>query len=362
LDHPQRLCSLISGQELPSPIKALALLSGGLDSTLALRLIHDQGVEVTALNFHTGFCFTDARRAARKEAASSGGPSDALSAAASLGIPIEVIDISKGYLEVLHHPDYGYGKNVNPCIDCRIHMFKMAREVMHQYGAQFVFTGEVLGQRPKSQYLAALNLIARESGLEDLLVRPLSALILPPTLPEREGWIDRSKLMGFHGRTRKPQMALAAELGIGSYPQPAGGCCFLTDPQYGRKVRDLWQHLSKDELEWDDYLLLKVGRHIRLSESAKVILGRDEGDNLFLDQVRKDQIRLEVRDFMGPVGLLEGTIDESDKVKAARIIARYSDGKESVNPIAVNFDVEGTTTVIEALPYHAEEVHPWVIS
>jgi len=349
-------------------MKALALLSGGLDSTLALRLIHDQGIEVTALNFHTGFCFTDARRATRKpslndgERIETGGPSDALSAAAKLGIPIEVIDISKGYLEVLHHPSYGYGKNVNPCVDCRIHMFKQARELMQEIGAEFIFTGEVLGQRPKSQHLSALHLISDQAGLTDRLLRPLSALLLPPTLPEREGWVDRSKLMGFHGRTRKPQMALAAELGIGNYPQPAGGCCFLTDPQYGRKVRDMWEHGGKEEMEWEDYLLLKVGRHVRLSDSAKVVVGRDEGENLFIEQFAGDHIRLEVEGFPGPIALFVGDPDDALLAKAARVVGRYSDGRDKGIDLTVKVKGCGIVTMVTIKPYSSEEVQDWVIS
>lgn len=350
-------------------MKALALLSGGLDSTLALRLIHDQGIEVTALNFHTGFCFTDARRAVRKplvgsngESKPRGGPSDALSTAAKLGVPIEIIDISRDYLDVLHHPHYGYGKNVNPCIDCRINMFRNARNLMGEIGASFVFTGEVLGQRPKSQHLSALNLIANEAGLPDRILRPLSALLLHPTLPEREGWVDRSKLMGFHGRNRKPQMALAAELGIEGYPQPAGGCCFLTDPQYGRKVRDMWEHTDKDEMEWDDYLLLKVGRHIRISDSAKLIVGRDEGENLFLEQFQGDHLRFEVEDFPSPLALFIGKCDDTLLEKAARIVGRYSDGRDKGINLSVIVKSGQDIRRLSVKPFLPEEVQDWVIS
>ncbi len=351
-------------------MKALGLLSGGLDSTLALRLIHDQGIEVTALNFHTGFCFSDIRRATRRPipqaegniSRETGGPSDALSAAAKLGIPIEVIDISKGYLEVLHHPQYGYGKNVNPCVDCRIHMFKRARELMEEIGAGFIFTGEVLGQRPKSQHLSALHLIANEAGLRERLLRPLSALLLPPTLPEREGWVDRAKLMGFHGRTRKPQMALAAELGIAGYPQPAGGCCFLTDPQYGRKVRDMWEHSVKDEMEWEDYLLLKVGRHVRIAQTAKVVVGRDEGENLFLEQFQGDRIRLEVEDFPSPVALFIGEASDDLLLRAARVVGRYSDGRDKGVELSVTLQNGKSESKLLVMPYSPEEVQGWVIS
>jgi len=349
---------VITKRTLSDSIKALALLSGGLDSSLALLLIQRQGIEVEAVNFHTGFCFTDVRRAVRRagEKPSQGGPSDALSAAARIGVPIDVIDISRGYLEVLHNPRYGYGKNVNPCVDCRIHMFRLAREKMEESGALFVFTGEVLGQRPKSQHLAQLKQIARESGLEDRLLRPLSALLLPPTLPEREGWVDRSQLMGFHGRTRKPQMALASELGLGQYPQPAGGCCFLTDPTYGRKVRDLWEHSSKEELDWDDYLLLKVGRHIRIGPNSKVVVGRDQGENLYLDQTRGARLRLEVEGVMGPVALIDGEASETEVAKAAAITARYSDGRGLGTELTVRIENGTSTRRVWVMPMATEAV------
>lgn len=327
-------------------------------------MIHDQGIEVVALNFHTGFCFTDARRAVRKtgEGPKQGGASDALSVAARLGVRIEVVDISQDYLAVLHHPNYGYGKNVNPCVDCRIHMFQQAREIMEAEGASFVFTGEVLGQRPKSQHLSALHLIAKQSGLTDRLLRPLSAQLLPPILPEREGIVDRSRLMGFHGRNRKPQMALAAELGIGNFPQPAGGCCFLTDPNYSRKVQDMWEHGVKDEMEWDDYLLLKVGRHVRLTPEAKVIVGRDEGENLFLDQYRSGLTRFEAEGVMGPVALLDAD-DQPDWLleNTARVVARYSDAKD-LPEVTVRVSRDGSDRRLSVVPFTSEAVQPWVIS
>lgn len=346
----------------PKP-KAIGLLSGGLDSTLALRIIHDQGIEVIALNFHTGFCFTDARRATKSGASTGGGPSDALSAAANLGIPIEIEDISQGYLQVLHHPQYGYGKNVNPCVDCRIYMFILARQKMEEMGAEFVFTGEVLGQRPKSQHMRQLGIIAQKSGLKDRLLRPLSALLLPETLPEKQGIVDRSKLFGFHGRTRKPQMALAAELGIEGYPSPAGGCCFLTDPAYGRKVKDLWENSNKDELEWEDYLLLKVGRHIRISSDFKVIVGRNEGENLFLRDLKAHRIGLEVEGVPGPYVLIDETppVNEDKITLAASIAARYSDGKDLNQELTVRIDNGADPKFIKTHPLKSEEVNQWVI-
>lgn len=351
---------------MPEKIKAIGLLSGGLDSTLAMKVIHDQGVDVHAVNFHTGFCFADTRRADRRKDKSKpiqNGPADAFSAAAKLGIPVVVMDVSDGFLDVLHSPKYGYGKNVNPCVDCRIYMFEIAKWLMDQRHAKFVFTGEVLGQRPKSQHIKQLKIIARDSGLEDRLVRPLSARLLPETLPEREGWIDRSKLFGFQGRTRKPQMALAAELGIDGYPQPAGGCCYLTDPAYGRKVNDLWNHSLKDKLSWNDYLVLKTGRHLRVNPELRVIVGRDEGENLFMDQLPwKRRIRLEAEDVKGPVVMLDSPASEEQIYIAARITARYSDKDQGENELmTIRVDSGSDTKLIKVKPFTAQEVDQWLI-
>ncbi|MFN3822259.1 MAG: tRNA (5-methylaminomethyl-2-thiouridylate)-methyltransferase, partial [bacterium] len=255
----------------------------------------------------------------------------------------------------------GYGKNVNPCLDCRIYMFTIARHKMEEYDAHFIFTGEVLGQRPKSQHLDQLRIINHQSGLEDRILRPLSALLLPPTLPEREGWVDRSQLMGFHGRTRKPQMALAAELGLANYPQPAGGCCFLTDPAFSRKVRDLWEHSPKDELTWEDYLLLKVGRHLRLGAKTKLIIGRNEGENLYLDQMRGDRWRVEVQGCKGPVGIIDGEVDEEILTLASKIVARYSDGRATGFPLIVHLDSPYQKIVKKVEPLDPEWVAKYLI-
>ncbi len=345
-------------------IKAIGLLSGGLDSTLAVRIIHDQGIHVHAVNFHTGFCFADTRRADRrkdKDKPVAGGPTDAKSAVAGTDIPLEVVDISQGYLDVIHHPKYGYGKNVNPCVDCRIYMFNLAHWMMEQYEADFVFTGEVLGQRPKSQHMKQLGIVAEKSGIGDRLLRPLSAQLLPETLPEREGWVDRDKLFGFHGRNRTPQMELAAELGIDGYPQPAGGCCFLTDPAYGHRVRDLWQHSVKDELEWDDYLLLKTGRHLRVKPDLKVIVGRDEGENLFLEQFAKDMIRLEPIDITGPVTVVDKPISEENLQISARLTACYSSHHNQHDTIDIKIQDQETERTVSVKPFSREEANRWLI-
>lgn len=345
-------------------IKALGLLSGGLDSTLTVHVLHRQEIDIQGIHFSTGFCLTDAAARTRhsdENRALQGGPGDAFSAAEKLGIPVQLVNISDGYLEVLHHPKYGYGKNVNPCVDCRIHMFSIAKWLMNEHKADFVFTGEVLGQRPKSQHLQQLKLIAKLSGLGERLLRPLSAQLLPVTLPEREGWVDRSRLFGFHGRTRKPQVALAAELGIQDYPQPAGGCCFLTDPSYARKVQDLWVHGTAVEPKWDDYLLLKTGRHLRVRPDLKIVVGRNERENAFLEHYCKGRTRVEVDEVNGPMVLIDGPTDAEGELIAARIAARYSDGWNSGADLTVRIENGGVRT-LKVRPFTPEEVAPWLIS
>src|SRR5512144_3386366 len=203
-------------------VQAIALVSGGLDSTLALAVVRRQGVEVKAINFYTGFCITETQRRKGGRPDGTVPQNEALRAAADLEVDIEYVDISGAeYLDMLVHPRWGYGANANPCVDCRVFMMRKAREIMLAEGADFVFTGEVLGQRPKSQRRDTLRIIERESGLDGRLLRPLSAQLLEPTLPEREGLVDRSRLLDISGRSRQRQMALAEELGVADWPQPA---------------------------------------------------------------------------------------------------------------------------------------------
>ncbi len=311
--------------------KAIALVSGGLDSTLALALVKEQGVEIEAVNFSTGFCFTDHHRAMKSPKHTL--RNEALRAGADLSIPVTVIDISRTYFDdVLMRPKHGYGANMNPCLDCRAYMLARAREVMEEAGADFVFTGEVLGQRPKSQYRQALATVAEESGLFDRLLRPLSAKLLPPTLPEREGWIDRSKLLAISGRSRKVQIAEAARRGMDAdeLPQPAGGCCFLTDEAYSRKLRDWLDHQDTPRHDAEAFVLLKVGRHLRLNDDVKVIVGRDEAENAFLANYRRGRWEFFAKDVTGATVLAEAARDlEWEEIeRIAAITARYGHAKD----------------------------------
>lgn len=334
--------------------KALGLVSGGLDSTLALALLKEQGVEIEALNFSTGFCFTDHHRAMKSPKHRL--RNEALRAGADLSVPVTVIDISEKYFDdVLLAPKHGYGANMNPCLDCRGYMLARAREHMEESGADFIFTGEVLGQRPMSQYRQALGVVARESGLDDRLLRPLSAKLLPPTLPEREGWVDREKLLAISGRSRKIQIEEAAKRGLDleSIPQPAGGCCFLTDEAYARKLRDWLDHQEKPRHDAEAFVLLKVGRHLRLNDDVKVVVGRDESENSFLANYRRGRWVFWARDFTGPTVLAESPRDLLwEEVEAvARITARYGHGRD-----------EESVVVSYSAPPEAEESFPMVDS
>jgi tRNA-specific 2-thiouridylase len=314
--------------------KAVGLLSGGLDSTLAHALMKSLGVEVKAVTFYTGFCIVETqRRLGRRRPDGSLPRNDALEAAANLGTDVELVDISgPEYLEVVARPKHGYGANANPCVDCRIFMFRKAKAIMEQEGADFVFTGEVLGQRPMSQRREPMAVIDRESGLAGRVLRPLSAKLLPPTLPEQEGLVDRERLLGFSGRSRKPQMALAAKLGIKDWPQPAGGCCFLTDETFGRRFHDLLDRRPDRHLDREEVPLLATGRHFRISEGVKLIVGRNEAENAVLGQganaAGTARWRVEAKGVTGPVALVEGDPAETERVLVSRIVARYGKGRE----------------------------------
>lgn len=290
-------------------MKALALLSGGLDSILATKLILDQGIEVVAVNFNLPFV-------AEKE-------DYAGEVAKRFGIPLVRVEAGEEYLDMVRNPKYGYGSGMNPCIDCHIYMLREAKRIAKEVSAEFIFTGDVLGERPMSQHRKALELEEKEAGLEKMILRPLSAKLLPETIPEREGWIDRSKLLDIKGRSRKPQIALAKEFGMqDAYPSPAGGC-LLTYKEFASKARDLFEH--KEKVTKRDVSLLKIGRHFRVAAS-KIIVGRNEEENkLLMDLKNPEDYVFEVPGYGSPITILEGEKSKEAIELAAKLTARYSD-------------------------------------
>ena len=307
-------------------IKAIGLISGGLDSTLAARVLMEQGTDVFGLHFSTGFCMNDHRRAlARPDEDPRRMRNEGLRAGADLGIPIEVLDAGEAYLRMVLNPKHGYGKRANPCIDCRIFMIHGAAEYMREHGGDFVFTGEVLGQRPMSQHMQALRMIEKECGLLGYLVRPLSARHLPPTKPETLGWVDRERLLGITGRSRKEQMSLSQQFGLNDYPQPSGGCCFLADENFARRFHDKRQHTPVERIRREELILLKVGRHFRLTPEVKIIVARDASENQFLSRFEAVGWRFEALDCGSPITLTEGDPDPALRRLIASITARYSD-------------------------------------
>ncbi len=294
---------------------------------LAVRVMQEQGIHVEGINFFTGFCVEGHTHAIRKRDQKKPKRNNALWVAEMLGIKLHIIDIVDEYKDVLLHPKHGYGANMNPCLDCKIFMVKKALEWMEKNGFDFIITGEVVGQRPMSQRSDTMPVVANQSGAMDRLVRPLCGRNLPATLPEREGWIRREGLYDFSGRSRKPQMALARQYGFTDWASPAGGCCFLTDEAYSHKLVDLWQSRSSRDYDLDDILLLKVGRHVRPAPHFKLIVGREEGENNFLEGYRKEFIHLRCESHLGPLVLIDGDPNVEEMRLAAAIAARYSQGR-----------------------------------
>lgn len=277
---------------------------------LAAELIRAQGIDVLALFFETPF-FTSHR---------------ARASALSMNLPFKVVDITERHLEVVKHPKHGYGGNMNPCIDCHALMFRIAGEMLESEGASFIFSGEVMGQRPMSQNKKALRLVAAESGLEGLLLRPLSAKCLSPTIPEEKGWVQRDQLKGFQGRSRKPQMQMAIDLGLDDYPAPAGGC-MLTERGFSRRLKDLLS--SKSEVVVNQLETLKLGRHFRISASTKIVVGRDKRENEKLRNLaEKEDVILNTVTVPGPTVLMSGSLLTEAIDLAAGITLSYSDAQE----------------------------------
>jgi len=342
--------------------KAVALISGGLDSMLAAKAILEQGIHVEGLNFFTGFCVEGHTQAIRQKDQKKQKRNNALWVAEQLGIKLHIIDIVEEYKQVVINPKYGYGAHLNPCLDCKIFMVGHAKQWMDAHHFDFIITGEVIGQRPKSQRKQAMPIVAAESGADDRLLRPLCAQNLPPTLPEREGWVLREKLFKFSGRNRKPQMALASQYGFTDYAQPAGGCCFLTNTHYSAKLKDMWENRGTREYELDDIILLKIGRHLRPNPRFKLIIGREEGENNYLEGYCHQFTHLRAVEHMGPLALYDGENNAEDLYLAAQIVARFGDGQFS-NTVSVQINThDDEPRIVEVAPLKSENIpEDWYI-
>lgn len=341
---------------MPSHHKAVALISGGLDSLLAAKLMLEQGIHVEGINFYTGFCVEGHTHAIRKKDRKKPKRNNALWSAEQLGIKLHIIDIIEEYKDIVINPKHGYGANLNPCLDCKIFMVSKARQWMEKNDFDFIITGEVIGQRPMSQRKDLLPVVVRESGANDRLLRPLCAKNLAATLPEREGWVDRDKLLNFHGRNRKPQMALAKNFGFEDYASPAGGCCFLTDENYASKLTDLWRARNEKKYELDDIMLLKVGRHIRPGPGYKMIVSREEGENRFLSGYRKSFTYIETQSCGGPLTLIDGEISDEELETASRIVARFSQGKNADQVTVKITRTDGIEKTLDVVPMPASDI------
>jgi len=318
-------------------MKALGLFSGGLDSILAVKLILEQGIDIEAINFVTPFFICE--------------KIGVVKIAKRLDIPLKVINIGEEYFKILRKPKHGFGKNMNPCIDCRILMLKKAKEYAKKIKASFIFTGEVLNERPMSQNKKALYIIDKEAGLEGKVLRPLSAKLLPETEAEKKGWVDREKLLAIQGKQRKTQIELAKKFRINDYPSPSGGC-LLTYKEFSNKVKDLFKHKKKISIEDTD--LLRIGRHFRLGKN-KIIVGRNEKENEQLLKMKgKGDYYFEVRDFMGPITILKGPKTKQAVEKAAGLTVRYSDVKEK--KVLVNYGKEKLNKTIIVKPISEEDI------
>ena len=329
-------CFLIMSKKKP---KAVALYSGGLDSTLAILVMMSHGVEIEALKFLTHFgCDID-------DSSSCG--SNPYLAAEQFGFNVKLSHLGWKFVDIVKSPRFGHGKNMNPCIDCRLLMLKEAGEYREMIGADFIITGEVLGQRPMSQLKNTINLIERKSGLDRRLVRPLSGRLLRSTLPEKEGLIKREWLLDLNGRSRKGQMELAEKFGLKAYTSPASGC-LLTDKYYSKKLKDLLDH--EENFDFNDLNILNIGRHFRLSEKCRLIVGRDEKENDAISSLIKDSdIILEAENTGSPISLLRGDANTEIVELAASITARYSDDKYQ-DSVTVDITQDSQTSKLEIVP------------
>lgn len=328
----------------------IVLLSGGLDSSIVVKLMLDNGLRVLALNFTSPFCTCSPRK--------GGGCGMAVRVAESMGVELRVMKKGVDYLRVVEKPRFGYGRGLNPCIDCRIYILSKAAELMREVGAVCVVTGEVLGQRPMSQHRQALDIIERESGLIGRLLRPLSAHLLEPTIPEKEGIISREKMLGLSGRTRSPQLAIAKESGVEVFGCPSGGC-LLTDPSIGRRMKDVFKNCK----DWDerDARLTTLGRHFRLRPGLKVILGRDEDENARLENMSGSLPVLSFQGKSGPTAVLRGEYDDNAIVDIGRLMRRFAP-KIKDESVLIRIRLNGAETLFTAVSSATDrDVEEWAI-
>ena len=309
--------------------KAVALLSGGLDSTLAVKILLRQGIEIEAINFQTMFgCCKD----------------DAKAVAHELGIGFTMLPVGMDYVELVKNPRFGRGKAINPCVDCRIYMFELARKFMNSVGASFLVSGEVLGQRPMSQRMDCFETIEKDTGLEGLILRPLSAKRLKPTLPEKEGIVSREALYDIEGRSRSRLLELAREFGITNPPSPSTGCA-LTEPEFSKKVKDIFVHMNDYE-RWH-FEILKTGRHFRLDPEAKLVVGRNESENEYLQYLHpKGTALLTALNFSGPSAILIGPATRERLQEAGKIILSYVKHPPS-GPPQIQWELDGVCEMFE---------------
>ncbi|MGL4903251.1 MAG: 7-cyano-7-deazaguanine synthase [Cetobacterium sp.] len=329
-------------------MKALALFSGGLDSALAIKIIKDQGIEVIALNFVSHFF---------------GGKNEkAENMAKQLGVQLEYVNFTSSHTEILKNPVHGRGKNMNPCIDCHALMFKTAGDLMEKFGASFIISGEVLGQRPMSQNYQALEKVkAMSPGLENLIVRPLSAKLLPESEPERLGWVDRDKLLDIQGRSRKTQMELMDKFGIVDYPTPGGGC-LLTDPGYSKRLRILEEDGFLEDEHSNLFHLLKIGRFFRFEKGKYLIVGREQEDNLKIDEFKTyGSLFIRGKEVPGPHMVGFGELSEEEINFALNLFSRYSKVKGNSE---LTFLMNGEDVTIPAVNFEAlnEEIAKYQIT
>ena len=324
-------------------MKAIALFSGGLDSTLAMKLIIDQGIDVLAVNINTGFGSTTDRLEHMQ------------SMCDQVGAELKIIDIQSEFLQdVLFDPKHGYGKNFNPCIDCHAKMFAVAKKIMEAEGASFLISGEVMGQRPMSQNKDALQTVLNESNCDGILLRPMSAKMLAPTIPEEKGWVDRDRLEGITGRGRERQMQMVKEIGLENFESPGGGC-LLTDEHFGKKMFDF---IKYDKFEVKDIPLMKFGRHFRLTDGAKLVIGRNKEENGYLQDIENDKyFHIKTVGLPGPHAMLSKNASEADKKIATSAILTYCK-TDTTQTYTLAYDGEE----VQGSPFNSrEEMKPYTI-